>query len=67
MKLQTENDQVRILYFFCYRNFIILTHVFTKSTNRVPESEIKRAQKLRTDFLQRFSENQLKEAQNEDI
>jgi hypothetical protein len=67
LRIKLSGDQVRILYFFCYRNFIILTHVFTKTTNRVPKSEIKRAQKLRADFLQRFSENQLKEAQNEDI
>ena len=67
LRIKLSGDQVRMLYFFCYKDFIVLTHAFNKTTSEVPKSEIKKAQKFRKDFLQRFNENQLKEAQNEDI
>ena len=57
-----------MLYFFCYRVFIVLTHAFTKTTPKVPEAEIKKAEKLREDFLQRYDEDTLrKELENENL
>jgi phage-related protein len=44
----------RILYFFVFQNYIILTHSFTKKTSSVPKSEIQKAKKCREDFVQRF-------------
>lgn len=67
LRLKISGDQIRVLYFFCYQNFIVLTHAFTKNTDKVPKSEIKKAQKIRDDFLQRFSKKQLMEAQDEDL
>lgn len=67
LRVKLSGDQVRILYFFCYKNYIVLTHSFTKTTDKVPKSEIKKAKKIREDFLKRFNEDQLKEAQNEDL
>ena len=67
LRVKLSGDQIRVLYFFCYKNFIVLTHAFTKNTDKIPKSEIKKAQKVREDFLQRFSKNQLMEAQNEDL
>ncbi|MCK4766112.1 MAG: type II toxin-antitoxin system RelE/ParE family toxin [Candidatus Aminicenantes bacterium] len=67
LRIKLSGNQVRILYFFCYKNYIVLTHAFTKTTGKVPKSEIKKARKFRADFLQRFNENQLKEAANENI
>jgi phage-related protein len=60
LRIKLSGDQIRILYFFCYQNFIVLTHAFTKNTNKVPKSEIKKASRVREDFLQRFSKNDLK-------
>lgn len=37
------------------------------NTDKVPKSEIKKAQKIRDDFLKRVSLIQLKEVQNEDL
>ena len=67
LRVKLSGDQIRVLYFFCYKNFIVLTHAFTKNTDKIPKSEIKKAQKVREDFLQLFSKNQLMEAQNEDL
>lgn len=57
----------RVLYFFCYREFIILTHAFVKLTKEVPKAEIRKAQRLRTDFLSRFDEQKLREKANENL
>ena len=61
LRVTLSGDQVRCLYFFCYRNFIVLTHAFVKTTRQVPKAEIRRSQKMRTDFLSRFDERQLRE------
>jgi phage-related protein len=52
--------QTRILYFFCYQNSIVLTNVFEKHTDAVPESEIALAKSYRADFLSRYSEKDVK-------
>ncbi|MDP2157821.1 MAG: type II toxin-antitoxin system RelE/ParE family toxin [Nitrospirota bacterium] len=62
LRVKLSGDQVRILYFFCYKDYIILTHTFRKQTNAVPQGEIKKAQTYRTDFLSRFSEKKIKES-----
>lgn len=54
LRTKITGDQVRTLYFFCYRNYIILTHSFIKRTNEVPEKEIRTAIHYREDFLKRF-------------
>jgi len=67
LRLKLTGDQIRILYFFCYREFIVLSHVFTKGTDVVPESEIRRAQKSRDDFLSRFDEKKIREVFHEKL
>jgi len=67
MRVKLTGEQVRILYFFCYRNFIILTHVFKKTTDKIPDAEIKKAKKYRDDFLTRHDEKTLKEFTDEDV
>ena len=67
LRLKLMGDQIRILYFFCYKEFIILTHVFAKRTDIVPEAEIKKAQKCRDDFLSRFDEKKIREVFHEKL
>ena len=67
LRVTLSGNQIRILYFFCYKDFIVLTHVFTKTTMKVPKSEIKTAKKYRQDFLQRFHEDYLREIHNENV
>ncbi len=63
LRLKLSGGQVRVLYFFCYKKYIVLTHSFIKSTKRVPKAEIKKAEGFREDFLERFT----KEHTNENI
>lgn len=60
LRVTLSGDQVRCLYFFCYRHFIVLTHTFVKTTGQVPKAEIRKTQKMRSDFLNRFDARQLK-------
>lgn len=57
LRIKLSGNQLRILYFFCFKDYIILTNSFIKTTNKVPKKEIKTAKKLRDDFLNRFTEN----------
>ena len=67
LRIKLKGNQVRILYFFCFKEYIILTHSFIKRTDKVPEKEIKKAKKIRENFLKRFSEKTIKELYNENI
>jgi phage-related protein len=61
LRIKLTGTQVRILYFFCYQNVIVLTNVFDKHSDKVPKEQIKLAKENRTDFLNRFSEKDIKE------
>ncbi len=61
LRIRLSGDQFRVLYFFCFRRFIVLTHVFAKVTAKVPRAEIQKAKKYRSDFLSRFEESDLEE------
>ena len=67
LRLTLSGDQVRILSFFCFRDFIILTHALMKYTRRVPQSGMDRAKRYRTDFLNRYDEQRLKEELDEEL
>ena len=43
LRIKLTGQRIRALYFFCYKEFIVLTHTFEKTTNRVPKREIKKA------------------------
>jgi len=59
LRIKLSGDQFRVLYFFCYREFIVLTHAFMKTTAKVPTAEIQRARKYRADLLSRFKKSDL--------
>ncbi|HPY86460.1 MAG TPA: hypothetical protein PLG34_00570 [Spirochaetota bacterium] len=44
-----------MLYFFCYREFIVLTNKFTKNAEKVPENEIARAIKMKDKFMKKYT------------
>jgi phage-related protein len=67
LRIKLTGKQVRVLYFFCYQKYIILTHSFVKTTDKVPVSEINKAKKLRDDFLKRYDETKLMEEYNENL
>ena len=55
LRVKLSGDETRTLYFFCFETYIILTHTFIKRTDKVPESEIKKAKKYKEDFLNRYN------------
>lgn len=66
LRIRLSGDQFRVLYFFCFRRFIVFTHAFAKVTAKVPRAEIQKAKKYQFDFLSRFKESDL-EAMYDDI
>lgn len=53
LRTKQGSDISRVLYFFCIGKNIILTHGFTKKTNKVPKREIETAKKYRDLYLNR--------------
>ena len=60
LRIKLQGKQTRVLYFFCFQRFIVLTHAFLKTTDKVPTGEIKKAMRYRDDFLKRTDKNRLK-------
>lgn len=56
LRLKLSGNQYRMLYFFCYGDYIILSHAFRKSVDKIPAAEIHKAQKNRCDYLQRHTQ-----------
>lgn len=56
LRIKYGSNQYRTLYFFFERDYIVITHGFTKKTERIPEVEIKRAQVYREDFEKQIAE-----------
>jgi len=50
LRIKHGSNQHRTLYFFFERDYIVLTHGFTKKTSQVPEVEITRTDAYREDF-----------------
>ena len=67
LRIQLSGNQVRLLYFFCFRDFIVLTHAFAKHVQRVPQSAIRRAQRCRSDFLSRHDQGSIGNAHDADV
>ena len=61
LRIKLSGNQFRILYFFCFKDFVVLTNSFTKTTSRVPVKQIRMAKKHREDFLARYSEEKTHE------
>ncbi len=59
LRITLSGAQVRFLYFFCFKNFIIFYHAFWKNTDRVPKKYIAQTIRYRDEFLLRTDQNQL--------
>jgi hypothetical protein len=60
LRIKLSGSQVRILYFFCYKDYIVLTNQFIKNTDKVPKSEINKSKERREIFLKKYNEIDLK-------
>lgn len=62
LRLTLSGDQARVLYFFCYRRFIILYYAFLKNTQKVPDKFIRKVIAYRDEFLESITRKYLEEA-----
>lgn len=53
LRAKTGSDISRVLYFFFVDRQIILTNGFVKKTQKTPVTEIERAKRYRTEYLNR--------------
>lgn len=53
LRAQAGNNISRVLYFFMLGNQSVLTHGFIKKTQKTPAREIKRAKKMRDEYVNR--------------
>jgi phage-related protein len=67
LRVKLSGAQARVLYFFCYQEYVVLTHCFIKNTSSVPAAEIKKAKKFRDDFLERYTEKKIRSLIDEDL
>lgn len=67
LRIKLSGEQVRILYFFIFQKYIILTHAFTKNTDKVPKKEINKAKQFREDFEQRFTKEKIERSLKNEI
>jgi phage-related protein len=57
LRVRVSRIRYRVLYFFCDKSDIVLTHGFKKQVKKVPEIEIKRAKRCKADWTRRKSED----------
>jgi hypothetical protein len=53
LRCKLKGEQHRVLYFFVYQSRIVLTHAFMKTSSKVPDREIRKAQQMREDYIKR--------------
>lgn len=58
LRIRLTGNQVRVLYFFCFQNLVVLTHAFTKTSAQVPPDQIKKAVKIKAEVISRFKKRE---------
>ena len=58
LRIKHGSNQYRTLYFFFEKDYIVITHGFTKKTDQVPEVEIERAEVFREEFEKQIAEGE---------
>jgi len=61
LRVKLSGDQIRMLYFFCFRRFIVFYIAFVKNRRRVPETLIDRVRRYRQQLLYRATPEVLEE------
>ena len=64
LRISLRDHNIRTLFFFCYKDYIVLTNAFSKKTDKIPDNEIEKAIKYRNTFLEKYNKNNIEEAYN---
>ncbi len=67
LRIKLSGDQMRLLYFFCFENFIVVYRAFKKKADRVPEALIIETRRYRETFLQRMDRHDLERYSHADL
>lgn len=54
LRIRFASDQIRILYFFFLGEYIVFVHGFRKKRDKIPVSEIEKAERNMFDFMIRY-------------
>ena len=60
LRIRFGSDNIRILYCFFIKDYIVLLHAFRKKTDRIPRQELDLAQSRMHDFVGRYQKGELK-------
>jgi phage-related protein len=61
LRVKLSQGQTRALYFFCYKDYIVLTHSFYKREQVVRDIEINRSLLYKHEILQKYDETNIEE------
>ena len=61
LRVKLSRGQTRTLYFFCFENYIVLTHSFYKRTDEVPVGEINRALIYKNEISTKYNKENIEE------
>ena len=60
LRVEFAWNNVRIIYAYMFKDYIVLLHGFRKKTDRIPENDKSKAKKRMTDFCNRYSNGLIK-------
>jgi len=60
LRVKTSVGGIRILYFFFIRHNVIMLHAFKKKTQKLPEREIRKAERNMDDFVVRYERDEFR-------
>lgn len=55
-----SGNQVRVIYAYMFKDYIVLLHGIIKKTNDVPQEDMKKAKSRMVDFQMRYKEGKIK-------
>jgi phage-related protein len=60
LRVEFAWNNIRIIYAYMFRNYIVLLHGFRKKTDRIPENDKSKARKRMIDFSTRYNNGLIK-------
>lgn len=60
LRIQFGRIEIRILYSFFMKEYILFSHAFMKKTREVPEPDISLAERRREDFISRLEKGEIR-------
>ncbi len=59
IRARLKKNRYRVLYYFCYKKYIVLLHGIKKKTSEIPKKDIKAAETRMKDFEKRIKQKRI--------